>query len=74
MKTYEDMIAEIGKGPTEIYDIKSSGINCSFYDERPQAIRTAERVAAYYRTKGKEADVTVSGTHVTVNVRALWKG
>jgi hypothetical protein len=49
MKTYSEMIKEIGDGPTRAYDIKSSGINCSYYEERPVAIDLANRVAVYYR-------------------------
>jgi hypothetical protein len=69
MKTYSEMIKEIGDGPTRAYDIKSSGINCSYYEERPVAIDLANRVAVYYRGKGKRADVSVGGLHVTVNVK-----
>ena len=68
MKTYDEMIVEIGKVPESPYDIHSSGICCSYYEERPAAIDLANRVRDYDTSKGHRANVSISGLHVTVNV------
>ena len=61
---YDDIIKQIGDGPERVYDLKVGGIRCSYYEERPNVIREAERVASYYKALGFEAKVSVDGLHV----------